>query len=138
MGQPQINAREDRLFRLFKEEGAECARLIICAVQRESAAKNVAAPVVRGPLRLDRTCRLPRFGIPEAARSATISRPVLPAPLCRARSWRAGLVGTKSNCDAMGARVRVVAGGVAQIREIAGGAEVISPRGRFKCAVALL
>lgn len=32
------------------------------------------------------------------------------------------LVGTKSNRDAMGARIRVLAGGLSQIREIAGGA----------------
>lgn len=31
------------------------------------------------------------------------------------------LVGTKSNRDGMGARIRVVAGGISQIREIAGG-----------------
>jgi WD40 repeat protein len=31
------------------------------------------------------------------------------------------LVGTKSNRDAMGARIRVLAGGISQIREIAGG-----------------
>jgi enediyne biosynthesis protein E4 len=36
------------------------------------------------------------------------------------------LVGTKSNRDAMGARVRVIAGGVAQIREIAGGGSYLS------------
>jgi hypothetical protein len=36
------------------------------------------------------------------------------------------LVGTKSNRDAMGARVRLVAGNVAQIREIAGGGSYLS------------
>jgi len=36
------------------------------------------------------------------------------------------LVGTKSNRDAMGARVRVVAGSQAQIREIAGGGSYLS------------
>jgi len=36
------------------------------------------------------------------------------------------LVGTKSNRDAMGARIRIVAGGVAQIREIAGGGSYLS------------
>jgi len=36
------------------------------------------------------------------------------------------LVGTKSNRDAMGARVRVVGGGLAQIREIAGGGSYLS------------
>ena len=36
------------------------------------------------------------------------------------------LVGTKSNRDAMGARIRVVAGGIAQIREIAGGGSYLS------------
>ena len=36
------------------------------------------------------------------------------------------LVGTKSNRDAMGARIRVVAGGVSQIREIAGGGSYLS------------
>jgi predicted NUDIX family NTP pyrophosphohydrolase len=36
------------------------------------------------------------------------------------------LVGTKSNHDAMGARVRVVTGSVAQIREIAGGGSYLS------------
>jgi len=36
------------------------------------------------------------------------------------------LVGTKSNRDAMGARVRVVANGVSQIREIAGGGSYLS------------
>jgi len=36
------------------------------------------------------------------------------------------LVGTKSNRDAMGARVRVVAGGISQIREIAGGGSYLS------------
>src|SRR5215472_6254716 len=36
------------------------------------------------------------------------------------------LVGTKSNRDAMGARVRVVAGGLSQIREIAGGGSCLS------------
>ncbi len=36
------------------------------------------------------------------------------------------LVGTKSNRDAMGARVRVVAGGLSQIREIAGGGSYLS------------
>ncbi len=36
------------------------------------------------------------------------------------------LVGTKSNRDAMGARIRVVAAGMSQIREIAGGGSYIS------------
>jgi len=36
------------------------------------------------------------------------------------------LIGTKSNRDAMGARVRVLAGGVSQIREIAGGGSYLS------------
>jgi hypothetical protein len=36
------------------------------------------------------------------------------------------LVGTKSNRDAMGARVRVVSGGLSQIREIAGGGSYLS------------
>jgi len=36
------------------------------------------------------------------------------------------LVGTKSNHDAMGARIRVVAGGISQIREIAGGGSYLS------------
>jgi hypothetical protein len=36
------------------------------------------------------------------------------------------LVGTKSNRDAMGARVRVVAGGLSQIREVAGGGSYLS------------
>jgi len=36
------------------------------------------------------------------------------------------LVGTKSNRDAMGARVRVVAGGIYQIREISGGGSYLS------------
>ena len=36
------------------------------------------------------------------------------------------LVGVKSNRDAMGARVRVVAGGISQIREIAGGGSYLS------------
>ena len=36
------------------------------------------------------------------------------------------LIGTKSNRDAMGARLRVVAGGVSQIREIAGGGSYLS------------
>jgi hypothetical protein len=36
------------------------------------------------------------------------------------------LVGTKSNRDALGARVRVVAGGISQIREIAGGGSYLS------------
>ena len=36
------------------------------------------------------------------------------------------LLGTKSNRDAMGARVRVVAGGISQIREIAGGGSYLS------------
>jgi hypothetical protein len=36
------------------------------------------------------------------------------------------LVGTKSNRDAMGARIRVQAGGVSQIREIAGGGSYLS------------
>jgi len=37
-----------------------------------------------------------------------------------------GLVGTKSNRDAMGARIRVVASGMSQIRESAGGGSYIS------------
>jgi enediyne biosynthesis protein E4 len=44
------------------------------------------------------------------------------------------LVGTKSNRDAMGARVRVVAAGISQIREIAGGGSYLSqsdPRANF-------
>src|SRR5205807_2577053 len=36
------------------------------------------------------------------------------------------LVGTKSNRDAMGARVRVVGAGISQIREIAGGGSYLS------------
>jgi hypothetical protein len=36
------------------------------------------------------------------------------------------LVGTKSNRDAMGARVRIVAGGQSQMREIAGGGSYLS------------
>jgi hypothetical protein len=36
------------------------------------------------------------------------------------------VVGTKSNRDALGARVRVVAGGISQIREIAGGGSYLS------------
>lgn len=36
------------------------------------------------------------------------------------------LVGTKSNRDAMGARIHIVAGGVSQIREIAGGGSYLS------------
>jgi len=36
------------------------------------------------------------------------------------------LIGTKSNRDAMGARVRIVAGGIRQIREIAGGGSYLS------------
>jgi hypothetical protein len=36
------------------------------------------------------------------------------------------LVGTKSNRDAMGGRIRVVAGGISQIREIAGGGSYLS------------
>ena len=36
------------------------------------------------------------------------------------------LVGAKSNRDAMGARVRVVAGGISQIREISGGGSYLS------------
>jgi hypothetical protein len=36
------------------------------------------------------------------------------------------LAGVKSNRDAMGARVRIVAGGVSQIREIAGGGSYLS------------
>lgn len=36
------------------------------------------------------------------------------------------LVGTKSNRDAMGARIRVAAGGISQIREIAGGGSYLS------------
>jgi len=36
------------------------------------------------------------------------------------------LIGTKSNHDAMGARVRVVAGTTSQIREIAGGGSYLS------------
>ena len=35
-------------------------------------------------------------------------------------------VGTKSNRDAMGARIRVQAGGISQIREIAGGGSYLS------------
>jgi enediyne biosynthesis protein E4 len=44
------------------------------------------------------------------------------------------LVGTKSNRDAIGARIRVIAGGVSQIREIAGGGSYLSqsdPRANF-------
>ena len=44
------------------------------------------------------------------------------------------LVGTKSNRDAMGARIRVLAGGLSQIREIAGGGSYLSQsdlRGNF-------
>src|SRR4029077_3005487 len=36
------------------------------------------------------------------------------------------LVGTKSNRDAVGARIHVVAGGISQIREIAGGGSYLS------------
>jgi len=36
------------------------------------------------------------------------------------------LVGVKSNRDAMGAKVRVMAGGISQIREIAGGSSYLS------------
>src|SRR5207244_11039195 len=36
------------------------------------------------------------------------------------------LVGTKSNRDAMGARIRIVAGGLSQVREIAGGGSYLS------------
>ena len=36
------------------------------------------------------------------------------------------LVGTKSNRDAMGARIRIVAGPISQIREIAGGGSYLS------------
>ena len=36
------------------------------------------------------------------------------------------LSGTKSNRDAMGARIRVVAGGISQIREIEGGGSYLS------------
>jgi enediyne biosynthesis protein E4 len=36
------------------------------------------------------------------------------------------LIGTKSNRDAMGARIRVVAGGISQIREISGGGSYLS------------
>ena len=36
------------------------------------------------------------------------------------------LVGTKSNRDAMGARIRILAGGISQIREIAGGGSYLS------------
>ena len=36
------------------------------------------------------------------------------------------LVGTKSNRDAMGARIRVLAGGISQIREVAGGGSYLS------------
>jgi hypothetical protein len=36
------------------------------------------------------------------------------------------LVGTKSNRDGMGARIRVLAGGTSQIREIAGGGSYLS------------
>src|SRR4029077_18117922 len=36
------------------------------------------------------------------------------------------LVGTKSNRDAMGARIKLVAGGITQIREIAGGGSYLS------------
>jgi enediyne biosynthesis protein E4 len=36
------------------------------------------------------------------------------------------LIGTKSNRDAMGARIAIVAGGLSQIREIAGGGSYLS------------
>jgi len=36
------------------------------------------------------------------------------------------IVGTKSNRDGMGARVRITAGGISQIREIAGGGSYLS------------
>jgi len=36
------------------------------------------------------------------------------------------LVGTRSNRDAMGARIRVVAGGISQIREVEGGGSYLS------------
>src|SRR5262249_24159441 len=36
------------------------------------------------------------------------------------------LVGSKSNRDAMGARIRITAGGISQIREIAGGGSYLS------------
>jgi enediyne biosynthesis protein E4 len=36
------------------------------------------------------------------------------------------LVGVKSNRDAMGARIRIIAGGISQIREIAGGGSYLS------------
>jgi hypothetical protein len=36
------------------------------------------------------------------------------------------LVGTKSNRDAMGARIRIVAGGISQLREISGGGSYLS------------
>jgi hypothetical protein len=36
------------------------------------------------------------------------------------------LVGTKSNRDAMGARIRVLAGGLSQMREISGGGSYLS------------
>jgi hypothetical protein len=36
------------------------------------------------------------------------------------------LIGTKSNRDAVGARIRVVGGGISQIREIAGGGSYLS------------
>ena len=36
------------------------------------------------------------------------------------------LVGTKSNRDAMGARIRIVAGGISQMREISGGGSYLS------------
>jgi hypothetical protein len=36
------------------------------------------------------------------------------------------LVGTKSNRDAMGARIRILAGGISQIREIEGGGSYLS------------
>jgi hypothetical protein len=36
------------------------------------------------------------------------------------------LIGTKSNRDAMGARIRVVAGGLSQLREVAGGGSYLS------------
>src|SRR5258708_39952804 len=38
------------------------------------------------------------------------------------------LLGNKSNRDAMGARIRVVTGSLAQIREIAGGGSYLFPR----------
>ena len=51
------------------------------------------------------------------------------------------LVGTKSNRDAMGARIRVQAGGLSQIREIAGGGSYLSQsdlRANFGLAKAVL